>query len=538
MAEVTIQQNFQNYCNRALIIQSLNPQELFPHLQSDELLGESKQLTHISEKRETNGYTRTQFSRDIVNMIDDLVKEKGSLVYDNFIKCVEKEHEHIVHEYIVSLLRGKWKSDPQVPESQCLKEAMCKHRKDLQDLNLATLIPRLFQERLLTHNELSMLRDPNIPWSDKDRIHNLINLLDTKGPKAHYIFVQCLKEEGEHPTHRELYQLLFEKDNCYNETESDSPIVKRKRMLDEVPNITVTGIVFKVPKRDPERLVAEELSDDTKQEYLKIMAGIRKAHLKGEWELAEQLVNDSMTSSILNPESKLAIKLESCTGFINRRNEEVVVLRVTEAKNQIKHLQSNSADILLGRCEWVLAKLYRYVGKLDEAKEHIMEAVDINFNTEPGEDTALINYCYACIILERLNKKYSKIEAKRAKDRLRKAIDHANSGNFGLDVSHPHIRLAQLCLGSSPTRPGFIKDSDSLREAQASLDEVKYKSLAPRTKCIYHFTYCDLYRNSGQKEKAIDSAREAMDIASRHSFVTEIESGRSRVTAIEAGQSY
>ena len=140
------------------------------------------------------------------------------------------------------------------------------------------------------------------------------------------------------------------------------------------------------------------------------MTDLRKMHLMGKWEEAEKLVWDSMTLTTLSSESKVAIKLESCTGFISRRMEAVVISRVKEAQIEVDRLdsESNSIDTLLGRCEWVLAKVYRYVGKLDEAKAHIQEAATLQFPIERGEDTALTNYCHACILLERLTLNYSK----------------------------------------------------------------------------------------------------------------------------------
>ena len=177
----------------------------------------------------------------------------------------------------------------------------------------------------------------------------------------------------------------------------------------------------------------------------------------------------------------------------------------------------------MGRCEWVLAKLYRYTKEMDKALECIQKAAEHQSGIESGEDAALTNYCHACILLERLSNpdrcSCTSKDRKNAENYLERAIFYASQHEeYGLDLSHPRIRLAQLYLGSSPSQPGEIHDSESISRAGSSLEAVEnFDSLAPRTKCIFYFTKSDLvYTNS--KTEARHFAQLALDIAKDNEF--------------------
>ena len=127
---------------------------------------------------------------------------------------------------------------------------------------------------------------------------------------------------------------------------------------------------------------------------------------------------------------------------------------------------------------------------------------------------------------------YSKEVARKAEIALRYTIIHASIDDYGLDLSHPHIRLAQLYLGSSPCQPGTNDNPENTRRAQNTLDKVKVNDLAPRTKCIYHFTQSDLYKSTKETAKAIQCAQQALKIAKVNKFETEICSAKARLHAL------
>lgn len=55
------------------------------------------------------------------------------------------------------------------------------------------------------------------------------------------------------------------------------------------------------------------------------------------------------------------------------------------------------------------------------------------------------------------------------------------------------------------------------------MDAVSQDTIAIRTQCIYYYTESDLYRNSGETEKAKHSAQKALSIANENNFETERE---------------
>lgn len=200
---------------------------------------------------------------------------------------------------------------------------------------------------------------------------------------------------------------------------------------------------------------------------------------------------------------------------------------------EVLSTKTDNRCFLMGRCEWVLAKMYRYTGEIDKALEHIQKATDHQSGIECGEDAALTTYCHACILLERLNDpiRYScsPEDTKNAEVFLERAIDYASNENYGLDISHPRIRLAQLNLGSSPSNPGTKMDSRSISRARNSLKAVTFYALAPRTKCVYYYTKSDLVYNCNKVDEARDLAQLALDIAIENNFKTEILSAHTRL---------
>ena len=226
--------------------------------------------------------------------------------------------------------------------------------------------------------------------------------------------------------------------------------------------------------------------------------------------------------------------LEQCTGFITRRKKEMVETVVAKAEDMCSEIiTSDNYEFLLGRCHWTLAKLYRYMNEHDRAMQCIEKARSIQYGIAIGEDTALTNYCYACISLDFLARKFDPGLEKRAKNSLERAIVHAQMSDYGLDLSHPRIRLAQLHLGSSPFTPGTKTDCQSIQSPRNSLSAVERDPqslpLRIRTQCIYEYTMSDLCRNSGQLEEAVKLAESALRIAEANNFETEIISAKARL---------
>lgn len=451
---------------------------------------------------------------DRIDCLLELLQKGGPEICGKFIQVLEEEDEHMGHRYILDLIRGcKYAEDDEIALSSKLRERVGERDitdKLLSNMDLETLAGRMYSEKLVTEDELETLRSWNLTTGVRNKM--ILKILDTKGPLAYLMFLHCLKEDSvdfEQVTGLELFKLI-----CNDESvEIEVTSACRKRKARESEEITVT-------KRVPIRLEIEgELITD---KYLKVIQNIRLHHNKGEWDAVDRIVASCKEESA---DFYVAVRLESCTGFITCKRPDKVEETVKKARKLCSKITNNCNTFLRGRCEWTLAKLYRYTKENDKALNHIIMARHIQYNIKAGEDTALSNYCYACILLESLAKKFDPYQDREAKRSLELAIEHASSGDFGLDVAHPKIRLAQLYLGSSPQSPGTKTDDSSLNKARSSLESVgqNLQDLAIRTQCIYYYTESDLHRNSGEPDKAIHSAQKALDIAKKNNFETEIE---------------
>lgn len=449
---------------------------------------------------------------DRIDSLLDLLKDGGPETCGRFVQALEKEQEHLGHRYILDLIRGsKHADEEEIALSSRLRKRIGESRitgKLLTNMNLkASLAWRMYSEKLMTEDELVILRSC---LTNRERNKMILKLLNSKGPLAYIKFLQCLKEDSSDSSqvvHQELFSLICDDESV----EIKVTTVCRKRKARESEETSVT-------KRDPIRLEIE--GELVTEHYLNIIKDVRHFHNEGQWDEVDKIVADSEEMSA---DFHVAVLLESCTGFITCKRSDKVEQTVRKARELCSKITNNCNTFLRGRCEWTLAKLYRYTKENDKALEHIIMARHIQYNIRAGEDTALCNYCYACILMESLANRFDSYEYKEAKTSLELAIDHANSGEFGLDVAHPRIRLAQLYLGSSPQRPGTKSDKDSLKKARSSLDAVDLDSIAVRTQCIYYYTESDLYRNSGETEKATRSAQKALDIAKKNDFKTEKE---------------
>lgn len=501
---------------REEIIRFLNPAALLPHLTSHELI-------YLEDVEFLLNHSVT--TRNKNKWLLSLLETRGPQAYTHFLDCLDSEHDHLGHLYITALLQGRTFGDEkEVCISHRLQRKINKYMPDLvQGMNVQCLTPYLRSKALLTTSEQESLTNPY--KTEHDKVLHLLNVLNSKGPTAHFIFARCLMEETEHPTHWELFQKITEEEDLAS-FKLQAPSRKRKRE-NELCNIPVT-------KRLPDRLKARGTLVSRK--YYEYMTEIRRYHLRGQWEEADRVVKECLEMG--DTELHIAVTLENCTGYITRRDTHKVLLEVGGALKLCQlGLLSDNWSFLRGRCEWVLAKLYRYTREMDKALEHIQESAEHQSGIESGEDAALTNYCHACILLERINNPdhhSSHSEDRRnAKNFLERAIEYASKKEYGLDLSHPRICLAQLYLGSSPSRPGGNQDPDNISKARASLQAVELDALEPRTECIFYFTKSDLmYSSGGGRDEARCLAQRAMDIATRNSFKTEILSAQARLDRI------
>ena len=459
-----------------------------------------------------------------------MIMVNDAMLHKKFLKALRDEGQHLGHRYIWCLLQDqKYADEDDISTASKIKEQIRKNmRKVVNGMKLeGALIDHLYQKKLLTESEYEELSESGNKGSN-NKNQTVLKWLYSKGPTAHLIFAQCLKEETEHRTHRELYQLLSG-ESVAEASQQKLPVTSqiRKRRLEDGER------PFSVRHREPSRLAIEGELKTIR--YLEIMKQLRQYINKGEWKAVEDIVHQSASRSI---ELHVAVLLESCTGLIIRKQRDRVVEVVAKARELCSKIDNNCRTYLRGRCEYTMARMHQYANESGKALRCIRIAGHIQYNVEFGEDTALRNYCNGCILLEcfanSTDSCIGEFKFTDAEKFLESAIlSPHKSKMYGLNTAHPQIRLAQLYLGSSSHCPGTMTDSKRLEKAQNYLKKAampSVESLLPRTQCIYYYTQSDLHRNNGKMEEARSSAQKALAIAEENRFTTEIVSANVRLS--------
>ena len=435
----------------------INGSEILPHLLKHCVLV----CRDDGEFLLNDSVTKEEKAKRLLSILD-----KTPSGFSLFIQCLEDSKQHLGHHYLAALLQeSPFTSNHVLSASSTVKKRMVEMPDDMKDLDIGAIVTHLRREELLTDSEFDLLLNCN--ESSQNKILRLLSWLDTKGPTAHYLFARCLRDESDHRTHKELFDKL-----------TTGLLPQLFDRPDEVPRL-----ISRVPVQDNLKTAV----------YLEKIRKLRRLHLEGKWGEADLLVHECIISKTqYSVDVRTAILLESCTGWITRGQEDKVFSCVKEAKEMCKEVDNNS-DALQVRCEWVLAKHYLYKNDNEKAFEHITKAMQIQFFLEDGEGKALTSYCFGSIQLAFHAMKLDSQNAKAARKALEQSIESASLEDYGLDLSHPKIRLAQACLGSSPFQPGNTFDCESIASARSVLAGVNFETLAPRSKCIFQFTQSDIY---------------------------------------------
>ena len=487
--------------------QYLDLQSLVPYLYEEDLIDHQSKIA--DEEWSTS---------DRISYLLNLLKKGGPESCGKFIYALEKEDEHLGHQYVLHLMMERTYADN---DEIALSSRLRKRTKDsditnqlLTNMSLETVLAwHMYTEKLVTYDDLIMLRSSP---TYRERNKMVLQILNTKGPLAYLKFIYCLKKDSEQVSNFKLFRQIC--NNRSVETEVTSMYQKGKsRESQEIS----------VPKRVPIPLEID--GELVKDKYRRVIKGICLLHSMGKWGQIDRIVAGCEKVST---DVYVAILLESCFGLIIHKDYHKIEERIGEARELCSKITNNCSIILLGRCEAMLAHLFHRMRERDKAREHIIMARHIQNNTRAGEDTALCNYWYASILMESLANRFNLYEYEEARRCLELSIDHATSGDFGLDVANHRIRLAQLYLGSTPKSPGTRTDKDSLKRALSSLNAVNHNNIGLRTQCVYYYTESDLYRNSGEIEKAKHSAQKALDIAMMCKFETGIKMINKRIDSL------
>ena len=440
--------------------------------------------------------------KERVDCLMKCLSEGGDVALRQFVQALNRDaNEHMGHRYIASLLEGR-ANGPEDRElaaaSKLIEKNIYDHMPDIiHSLNGRELMCFLYQHQLLTSDECEELRDHHTTTEVRNR--RILRILSTKGPTAHSIFAECLERSSSLvPEHKGLCTLISR--HC---------AVKTPCAIPKQP-----------PHIHPEGMLVSKT-------YFEIIKRIRLLNLEGMFDEADRIVQQSKVHKSI--ELDVALLLESCTASITKKDEESAIAKVKRAKEMCIQINNNSRTVLEGRCMWALGKLYRYLKQNDKALDYIMQAQSTLFNVAPGEDTALTNYCSSVVQLDKIAHGENASEYFVAQKNLEMAICHAQLGDYGLDLSHPRLRLAQLYLGSSPHKAGKAANPDSVCSAQGLLSQLEATPMAIRTKCIYYYTMSDLRWNENNSAEALKFANIARDIAIENGFETEKSSVEQRL---------
>ncbi|XP_064393690.1 uncharacterized protein LOC135341125 [Halichondria panicea] len=496
IAEDTVKENMAKH--QKSILDSLDPSQLYSLLDQFELDEECMDVRLTRRKK--------------AKLLYEEVKNKSA--YFDFLSNLEEDTEHMGHWYIVSLLRGvQFAADETILlDSEIILDKIQKNVKMVvKELDVTDLEPYLIEEKLVTDNEREKLRNPQNTKQDKAKM--LLTILKTKGPTAHSIFVRkCLSSK----VHTDLKKfLLVPRDSM------------KRRASTDATSFSESTSTTAVTKRYPSFL--ETPKGITTYSYIQTMATIREKHQTGgqaSWTAAEEIIQRELMSPEISLEMKIALLLESCNPYVLSKKSEEVLLRVKRARKMCTQLydQDSNPQVLEGRCEWVLSRLYKLLGDLHESRKHLDTAFSLIANCEPGEENMLASFMLGCILLDCENKSIG--EEKRTINSFKFVLSLATEQDYGTKIiQFCQIRLAQAYVGSSVRSPGKSTEEVSQvnrEDAKILLREIDQQHMRPRTRCLYFMTCSDVYRTDDKIEKASAYAEQAMEIAQEHNLTHEV----------------
>ena len=456
----------------------------------------------------------------------DSLRTKGSDAYSRFARCIEESatsDRHLGHKYIASLIQGReFTDDHTIGLSADYRERFLNCMPDMaMGINLPSLLPHMAKYELLTLEESEIF---NGTTNVTPMI--LFSVLETKGPTAHFLFAQCLREETTHPRHRELYCLILEEAES-DKFEGDHRTTKRKNSTN--PTVEFSDFAPPSPKRRvPEGLKMEEHL--TGEEYDQRRCRFESYYHNGLWKKVDEEATKCKDSEI--PEVQTIGLLETALSWIFRRNESNVLCLVGQARSICERIMNNNSIFLQGRCEYLLALLYRYLKDYRKAKSHVREARSILFDVEPGEDKSFALYCDGTIAAECLTDESSAHEVCKVECLFERAIDHAKScENMDILVTHSHLQLARMYLGTTHTRLKLTEDKRRIERARDCIKTLQhsYECLDLRCKSLFHLSQSDLHRSSGEVQLATESARQALFLGNEGNLPMEIEAAEIRL---------
>ncbi|CAH1256786.1 Hypp1725 [Branchiostoma lanceolatum] len=159
-----------------------------------------------------------------------------------------------------------------------------------------------------------------------------------------------------------------------------------------------------------------------------------------------------------------------------------------------------------------------------------------------GRDTASVWYNIAALKAQVLYKCENSPDRanelyREAVSAFQNAIEHYGTGLDAKDetcrnhLRRSHIRLAMVAVGcwydgtTNGTNPDLIARED-LQKAENSLSEVEnslWEGIPNRMRCSWYLAKSDLFRRRGKIQRAVEMAQEALRVAKKGDFPTEVK---------------
>ena len=400
---------------------------------------------------------------------------KGNFVVFSSCFVVGKHYEHLGHEYVAFLLHGRGRQFGQESVLQLSSQYETVFRanmtKVVQFINVKELLPHLLEKRLLTLEEASSFGN----GKGNEDIFELFRLLKGKGPTAFCLFVDCIREEKQHIGHKDLYSL-----------------------------VTDEGVLASPQQTKPCELSCGEAL--TSQEYHDRRHKFEKYYHSGQWAMCDALAQVCMESSVV--EVKTIGHLELALSYVFRVSEKDVVDHVGKADVLCRELENSNRTFLSGRCKYILALLYYYLGDNVQAREYVGEAKEILFSVEVGEDKTFAAYCDAVISATNLTEKSSRYEFQEVIHKFETSLFYSSrTHDMDILVIYSFLRLGRLYLGRTETKITACKNEDRIqksRDCQQKLTADFYSKMDDRCKGLYHLNEYDICMSTGKNSSSAD----------------------------------
>lgn len=440
---------------------------------------------------------------DYRSKIISKVRQGGKKTFSQFSSCFEADHyEHMGHTYIACLLHNRQYADEHtISLSSQYKEIFSRNMTRVVELlNVKCLIPQLVEKRLITHDEVTYFHN-----NDKGETLKLFSIIESKGPTAFYLLVQCIGDDKEHIGHKELHSLILEKQLVL------SPSPKRAKPA----NLATEG----------------PLSD---QEYHDRRHNFEEYYHSGQWDNVQSLAEECMESSVL--EVQVIGHLELALSYIFRLKEDTVLRHVSKAEAICKTIENSNRTFLSGRCKYLLALLYHYLENPVKANQYINEAKGILFHVEVAEDKSFAMYCDAIISSTSLTDKSSQYEFTEVTHKFEIALNYSlHTYDMDILVIYSFLRLSRLYLGTTVTRIKSLVDEERIQQSKDCQEKLKisyYNKMDERCRGLYYLNECDLCMVTGETDLAVKSAKQAEGFAELSGCPLDMQAVQVRLKAL------